>query len=485
MKMITRCPACTTMFKVVPDQLRLAGGWVRCGQCMAVFDAQAHMVPAEEDVPDDPQWRGEGNAPADDALASGVAPDAAGAGWDAPADTNAGALSSPSASVAAPPPPQPSFTAAAARPLPSARVSVVKASGAAVGVQVYKKPAAPVAPAQVMPGARIGERRPGGATSGEAVTAGAAALSIPTRDELDRRHAKLMEALVRLRENADGRYKSAGALVAEEDSQPPSNGRDVRSDAGTDEQRYRNAELERKYKDEDDTEPPKDEDDTEPPRRKLRSRARDNESGFGSDETRPMIDFVLSEIGVSHVPPSAKAASSDLSLSEPPSFVTQARRRAFWSSPMVRAGTWLASLVLVLLLVVQVAVGMRERLAAQYPSMAPLLTALCRCRIAPWRHLDTVMIDSDRFVRTGPDSFDLGITLRNTGSAPVATPTLDLMLTDAQDQPLVRRVLSPANWGAPPQLAAHSEFTGGAVLTVLDAANPQAVSNYRIAVFYP
>lgn len=31
------------MFKVVPDQLRISEGWVRCGQCDEIFDAQAHM----------------------------------------------------------------------------------------------------------------------------------------------------------------------------------------------------------------------------------------------------------------------------------------------------------------------------------------------------------------------------------------------------------------------------------------------------------
>lgn len=44
MSLITRCPACATMFKVVRDQLRISGGWVRCGQCAEVFDASAHMV---------------------------------------------------------------------------------------------------------------------------------------------------------------------------------------------------------------------------------------------------------------------------------------------------------------------------------------------------------------------------------------------------------------------------------------------------------
>jgi predicted Zn finger-like uncharacterized protein len=45
MSLITRCPACGTMFKVVPDQLKISEGWVRCGHCSEVFDASAHLNP--------------------------------------------------------------------------------------------------------------------------------------------------------------------------------------------------------------------------------------------------------------------------------------------------------------------------------------------------------------------------------------------------------------------------------------------------------
>lgn len=45
MSLITRCPACETMFKVVPDQLRISDGWVRCGQCDEIFDASANLMP--------------------------------------------------------------------------------------------------------------------------------------------------------------------------------------------------------------------------------------------------------------------------------------------------------------------------------------------------------------------------------------------------------------------------------------------------------
>jgi predicted Zn finger-like uncharacterized protein len=45
MGLVTRCPACSTTFKFVPDQIRIAAGWVRCGNCGKVFNASAHMLP--------------------------------------------------------------------------------------------------------------------------------------------------------------------------------------------------------------------------------------------------------------------------------------------------------------------------------------------------------------------------------------------------------------------------------------------------------
>ncbi len=41
------------MFKVVPDQLRISDGWVRCGKCEEIFDAAAHMQEAAVPAPGD------------------------------------------------------------------------------------------------------------------------------------------------------------------------------------------------------------------------------------------------------------------------------------------------------------------------------------------------------------------------------------------------------------------------------------------------
>lgn len=45
MSWITRCPACGVTYKVVPDQLKVAQGWLRCGQCQQAFDSTGLVVP--------------------------------------------------------------------------------------------------------------------------------------------------------------------------------------------------------------------------------------------------------------------------------------------------------------------------------------------------------------------------------------------------------------------------------------------------------
>ncbi|HEY0824119.1 MAG TPA: zinc-ribbon domain-containing protein, partial [Ramlibacter sp.] len=63
MSLITSCPACGTMFRVVPDQLKISEGWVRCGHCSEVFDATAHLT--DESVLVEPELAQRASRPAD------------------------------------------------------------------------------------------------------------------------------------------------------------------------------------------------------------------------------------------------------------------------------------------------------------------------------------------------------------------------------------------------------------------------------------
>lgn len=63
MALMTACPQCQTQFKIVPDQLRLHNGLVRCGACNHVFDASKVLLtvptltPAVPSDQDEPVWK--------------------------------------------------------------------------------------------------------------------------------------------------------------------------------------------------------------------------------------------------------------------------------------------------------------------------------------------------------------------------------------------------------------------------------------------
>lgn len=44
MTRIVRCPECGTIYTLVPDQLKIAQGWLRCGQCQHAFDSTGLVV---------------------------------------------------------------------------------------------------------------------------------------------------------------------------------------------------------------------------------------------------------------------------------------------------------------------------------------------------------------------------------------------------------------------------------------------------------
>ena len=52
MSWITRCPACGATYKVVPDQLKIAQGWLRCGQCQQAFDSTGLVLDWPDASPD-------------------------------------------------------------------------------------------------------------------------------------------------------------------------------------------------------------------------------------------------------------------------------------------------------------------------------------------------------------------------------------------------------------------------------------------------
>ncbi len=181
------------------------------------------------------------------------------------------------------------------------------------------------------------------------------------------------------------------------------------------------------------------------------------------------------------------------------SFVRDAKRKAFWRKPVVRLVLVICSLLLALALVLQVAVQQREQIVAFQPGLKPWLNTVCgqlRCDVGPLRRIEAVVIDSSTFNKIDSDSYRLSFSLKNTGTMPVAMPSLEVTLTDTQDQAVVRRVLTPAQFGASTNmLVAGADFAGFVVMQVLsDVPQPASsapgpaplrVAGYRMLAFYP
>ena len=181
------------------------------------------------------------------------------------------------------------------------------------------------------------------------------------------------------------------------------------------------------------------------------------------------------------------------------SFVREARRQAFWRRPAVRVALMLVVVFLIGLLAAQYAVAQRDSLAAAEPRLKPALQMLCErlvCTVGPVRQIEAIVIDSSSFNKVNDiGNYRLSFVLKNTSAAPVAMPSLEVTLTDTQDQPVLRRVLSSAQLGAAnSMLAPGSDWSGAASLQV--AANPTSPDNaspgvlgriagYRLLAFYP
>ena len=225
--------------------------------------------------------------------------------------------------------------------------------------------------------------------------------------------------------------------------------------------------------------------------------------GVPAEPLKPASDDAVNETS------EQTAAVVDMADAPPVvSFVREANRKAFWRKPMVRLMLGLASVLLSSLLAIQVLVQHRDKVASLQPGLTPLLQSLCgtwQCEVGPLRQIEAVVIESSSFKKLNADSYRLSFLIKNTSAVPVAMPSLEVTLTDPQEQAVLRRVLSPVELGAPSaRLVAGSDFAGLVVMQVsggndFSAAASSAstvpapaaragsfrVAGYRVLAFYP
>ncbi len=171
------------------------------------------------------------------------------------------------------------------------------------------------------------------------------------------------------------------------------------------------------------------------------------------------------------------------------SFLRTQRDESNVRKPLVRAGLVLLVFFLLLTLAGQFIFHERNRLAAHEPRLTPWLLTFCEplgCSLAPLQGIESVVIESSAFSKVRGESYKLSFTLKNTSAMALAMPAVELTLTDSLDQPLLRRVVLPAQWAAP-----NDTLDAGRTLPItvnfsvkLDSAS-ERMAGYRLLAFYP
>ncbi|MEY8689815.1 MAG: zinc-ribbon and DUF3426 domain-containing protein [Leptothrix sp. (in: b-proteobacteria)] len=167
-----------------------------------------------------------------------------------------------------------------------------------------------------------------------------------------------------------------------------------------------------------------------------------------------------------------------------PAFM-QGRHAADAPSARARFGMGIATGLCAAMLVVQLASWQRDLWVALWPDLGPPAEWLCArlgCEVNAPRQLDALVLDNTTLTRPpGVDGYRLQVLLRNRAEHVVRAPHLELSLSDAAGSIIVRRILAPADFQQPAQLASSSEASWGLELVCSD----KRVAGYTVSAFYP
>ena len=159
-------------------------------------------------------------------------------------------------------------------------------------------------------------------------------------------------------------------------------------------------------------------------------------------------------------------------------------------APPKRAWPWVLGIaVAVTVLAAQATLRFRTELAVLHPWAKPALVAACDalgCKLNLPRKPELLGIDASDLAPGDNGKLLLTATLRNRAPFAQEYPHLELTLTDTADQPLLRRVLAPADY-LPAGAATPAGFAAGADLGVALSVDTSGVpaAGYRLYIFHP
>lgn len=504
MSQITRCPSCATMFKVVADQLRISDGWVRCGHCKQVFDAAAYLqaqppAPLMQDLaldklraPPQPVRRAEPAAKT----------------WgptSAPPPRSRVETTQPQASVPPVPNPEPPAPVEAPsvlqvpepsvppflalEPLPGQAGSDIFGRARTAGVS---KPLPP-SPESVAPSPSPALSEPkSAAMDWPAIEFEPVASPVATPSGYELPTPVWQETEFGIEPDADwptARHPEPDRAPPAQTPEPPTERalRDALHDVLVQREASQAAQATV------DTPVSPVAVAVTPTRKASAPLPPDTALNLTLDgAAAPGVGEVALQLEGDPLPQAMPTALQDDASPEDDasagelSFVRAARRKAFWRKPLVRTGLALLGVCLLCALLLQVAVQERNFVTATWPQARAPLETLCRplhCAVGPYRQIAAVEVDGSSFHKVRGDEYQFSLTLKNRARIPVEMPSIELTLTDAQDQSVVRRVLSPPELAAPTEIAAQGEWS--ATTSILIASGGARITGYRVLAFYP
>lgn len=432
MSLATRCPACGTTFRVVRDQLRISDGWVRCGRCSHVFDGAAEL---HDPLSSEPPPVTTAAVPSSETSASPVAFEA-----DTPAAPSAGIdfFSDALSRLQADGP-------------PAAHLAPVALS----------EPTAFELPSSSWPVSTVPEDAASDEREEESPEPSAVSLPVPVPHDGAWSHLPSLQldaaptvppvaaaAAVAVPPPDAGEAGGEGAILP-----GPSALRQSRIAALQAARATRAVEAERPHALHDEA---------------ITLALTPSEPLAGDATGVPVFGIARSF-----------RANPGAQPMRPPSR---------WAPRLLRGFVLLA---LVLLLLAQVLYQQRNAIVARQPALQPWFAGVCErlgCQLSALRRIADVTIDGASFLREKDgEGYQFSFTLHNRAAIPLAMPAVELSLLDLEERTVVRRVLRPAEYGAPAVLAAHAERATllPIVLVGEDAASASRVAGFRLDAFYP
>ncbi|MQA21377.1 DUF3426 domain-containing protein [Rugamonas rivuli] len=490
MALATKCPHCNTIFRVAHDQLKLRGGIVRCGSCNEVFDGNAALLeplaaPATAPVPvqlpsplPEPVAFDEKMAALDTRAAEALSGDEAEPIYTLELDTALDAVEpaeaaeppeaadAPAVEAAAPLDAEPADTIA----LPTEAATLPPAVEAALDLDLDVEAESESA---IEPEPTIEPTaEPAVDTQWTDDEPLEDALSIEAMSDEELEAALAAELAVLEQDNTEPAADTAPApdaftsvlpterLEPTLDDAPPADTTAVPSEAA------RFNELE--------------EIDEE-------ALVQLSSAGLAEAQSARAHAHLLADAADTDAGSGTDTDSPDTEAEEP-GFIKRERRRQKYGKAATIAMS-LGSLLLLTTLAAQGLTTFRNQIAAALPPLKPALTAACNalgCKIELPAQIDDLSIEQGELQTLSDTGFSFTTQLRNQSATAQAWPHIELVLDDANDKAVLRRVFTPREYlGADVALdkgfAPHTEQS---VKLYFELSQLKA-SGYHIAVFYP